>query len=98
MPMLQCMLRRDAGCGYGAQEFTSAGLESLNFWLAALKFEMTVPVKKADTIRVRLFSCTRRPRPRKRLNARAYDLELRFMLQFATHFCMHQFLLFAILQ
>jgi hypothetical protein len=31
----------------------------------------------------------------KRLNARAYDLELRFMLQFATHFCMHQFLLFA---
>jgi hypothetical protein len=59
---------------------------------------MTVPVKKADTIRVRLFSFTWRPRPHKRLNARAYDLELRFMLQFATHFCMQKFLLFAILQ
>jgi hypothetical protein len=68
------------------------------FGSPALKFEMTVPVKKADTIRVRLFSCTRRPRPHKRPNAGAYDLEPRFMLQFDTHFCMHQFLLFAILQ
>jgi hypothetical protein len=59
---------------------------------------MTVPVKKADAIRVRLFSCTRRTRPHKWLNAHAYDLELRFMLQFATHFCMQKFLLVAILQ
>jgi hypothetical protein len=59
---------------------------------------MTVPVKKADTIRVRLFSFTRRRGPHKWLNAGAYDLEPRFMLQLATHFCMHQFLLFAILQ
>jgi hypothetical protein len=28
------MLRRDAGCGYGAQEFTSAEPESPNIWLA----------------------------------------------------------------
>ncbi|HEX3160935.1 MAG TPA: hypothetical protein VHQ92_00005, partial [Pseudolabrys sp.] len=60
--------------------------------------ELTVPVKKADPNGVRLFSFARRRRPHKWLNARAYDLELRFMLQFATHFCMHQFLLFAILQ
>ncbi len=44
------------------------------------------------------------PRPRsERPNARVHFdyfdyLELRFMLQFDTHFCMHQFLLFAILQ
>jgi hypothetical protein len=68
------------------------------FGSPTLRFGMTVPVKKADTIRVRLFSFTRRPRPHKWLNAGIYDLELRFMLQFATHFCMHQFLLFAILQ
>jgi hypothetical protein len=59
-----------------------------------------VPVKKADTIRVRLFSCRRVREARERLSARGYFayLELRFMLQFDTHFCMHQFLLFAILQ
>jgi hypothetical protein len=68
------------------------------FGSPALRFEMTVPVKKADAIRVRLFSCTRRTKPHKWLNARAYDLELRFMLQFATHFCMQKFLLAAILQ
>jgi hypothetical protein len=28
------MLRRGAGCGYGAQEFISAGPESLKIWLA----------------------------------------------------------------
>jgi len=32
--MLQCMLRQDAGCGYGAQEFISEGPESPNIWLA----------------------------------------------------------------
>ena len=32
--MLQCMLRRGAGCGYGAQEFISAGPESPKIWLA----------------------------------------------------------------
>jgi len=31
--MLQCMLRRGAGHGYGAQEFISAGPESPKIWL-----------------------------------------------------------------
>jgi hypothetical protein len=50
------LLRSFTGCGYGAQEFISAAYESLKIWLAALRIAMTVPVKKADTIRVRLFS------------------------------------------
>lgn len=33
-PMLQCMLRSRGGRGYGAQEFISAGPESLKIWLA----------------------------------------------------------------
>jgi hypothetical protein len=50
-------LRQEAGCGYRALEFISAAYESLKLWLAALRIEATVPVKKADTFRVRLFSC-----------------------------------------
>jgi hypothetical protein len=41
------MLRFPNLHGYCAQEFISARLESLKFASAALKFAMTVPVRKA---------------------------------------------------
>jgi hypothetical protein len=41
------MLRFPNLRGYCAQEFISARLESLKFASAALKFAMTVPVRKA---------------------------------------------------
>jgi len=69
--MLQRMLRRQAGCGYGAQEFIIAGPNRSRFGSRAARFEMTVPVKKADTIWVRLFSLPTRVRGARQRFSRA---------------------------
>jgi hypothetical protein len=48
-------LRLPEWYGYAAQEFISADAESSSFGSTAPKFEMTVPVKKAGSLGVRLF-------------------------------------------
>jgi hypothetical protein len=66
--LLRAALRRGTGWDYGGQELI--GPSRLRFGSLAPAIEMTVPVKKADAIRVRLFSFTPHPTPHKRLNAR----------------------------
>jgi len=78
------VLRTGRPSGYGAQEFISGTPSRLSFGRPALRIAMTVPVKKADTDRVRLFSSIQ--------GSAAVHVTERVILQFGTQPCRQEFL------